>query len=153
MNARPKYYLVSEDALPPVFLKVILASRYLQSGRFTSVHQAAEAAGISRSAYYKYKDSIRPFYDAGAERIVTVSAMLIDKPGVLSGILSHFAQNGANILTAHQNIPINGQAMLTISAQIGNLQTELEQFIADAQRLDGIIRLELIAGEKKTEAL
>lgn len=53
-----KYLLVNESLLPEVYSKVIAAKAYLASGEAPNATQAAKMAGISRSAYYKYKDGV-----------------------------------------------------------------------------------------------
>ena len=50
-----KYYIVSAEALPEVFIKVAEARRMLQVGEAATVGEAARMVGISRSAFYKYK--------------------------------------------------------------------------------------------------
>lgn len=55
-----KYYIVSAEALPEVFIKVAEARRMLQVGEAATVGEAARMVGISRSAFYKYKDAVRP---------------------------------------------------------------------------------------------
>ena len=54
---KKKYYLVSAEALPEVFIKVAEAKRMLQVGEADTVGEAARLVGISRSAFYKYKDA------------------------------------------------------------------------------------------------
>ena len=53
-----RYLLINSAVLPPVFESVILAKELLASGKATSAAAAAKAAGISRSAFYKYKDYV-----------------------------------------------------------------------------------------------
>ena len=53
---KDRYLLISPKVLPPVFENVILAKELLASGKAASAAQAAKLAGISRSAFYKYKD-------------------------------------------------------------------------------------------------
>ena len=52
----PNLLLVDAAILPEVFGKVLQAKEYLQSGQAETAAQAARLAGISRSAFYKYKD-------------------------------------------------------------------------------------------------
>ena len=94
-----KYYIVSAEALPEVFVKVAEARRMLQVGEAATVGEAARMVGISRSAFYKYRDSVQPFNDMKTGRIITFYTMLKNNPGVLSDVLSIFAGSGANILT------------------------------------------------------
>lgn len=147
MGESARYYIVEESALPDIFPKVVEAKRLMTSGKAKTVSDAVGAVGISRSAFYKYKDVVRPFYEMAVGKIITFHIMLEDRPGVLSGVLRAFAESGANILTVNQTIPINGQAALTISAETAGMNTPLEKFITIAEALDGISRIELLAGE------
>lgn len=146
MAASPKYYIIESSALPEVFLKVAEAKRLLETGEVATVNDAARRTGISRSAFYKYRDSILPFQNLMAGRIITFQMMLHDEPGVLSTILSIFAQCGGNILTINQTIPSNGCAMVTISAETGELQLPLEELLRQLRSTDGVVRAEILAG-------
>ena len=143
---KKKYYLVSAEALPEVFIKVAEAKRMLQVGEADTVGEAARLVGISRSAFYKYKDAVQPFQDMKAGRIITFYALLKDNPGVLSNYLSIFANSGANILTINQTIPTNGCAAVTISAETSAMEKSLEQLITDISALDNVIKFEILAG-------
>ena len=146
MSKAIKYYIVAAEALPEIFIKVSEAKRMLQAGEADTVGEATRLAGISRSAFYKYKDAVQPFNDMKAEHIITFQAMLKDNTGVLSRVLAVFAASGANILTINQTIPTNGCAAATISAETSELGTSLEQFLADVAALDGVVKFEILAG-------
>ena len=137
---KQKFYLVAADALPEVFLRVAEAKRMLQVG------EAARLVGISRSAFYKYKDAVQPFQNMHAGRIITFYALLKDIPGVLSNYLSIFANSGANILTINQTIPTNGCAGVTISAETGDMSEELDDLMTRAAAADGVLKFEIMAG-------
>ena len=141
-----KYYLVAADALPEIFIKVAEAKRMMQTGEADTVGAATKLVGISRSAFYKYKDSVQPFNDMKSEHIITFYAMLKDKAGVLSRVLSVFASSGANILTINQSIPTNGCAAVTISAETSDMTESLEQLKVDVTALNGVVRFEILAG-------
>jgi chorismate mutase len=146
MSKTVKYYIVAADALPEIFIKVAEAKRMMQTGEVDTVGEATKRAGISRSAFYKYKDSVQPFNDMKSEHIITFYAMLKDKSGVLSRVLSIFASSGANILTINQSIPTNGCAAVTISAETSEMEESLEQLLTDVSALDGVVKLEILAG-------
>ena len=110
MAKSPDYYIVEASALPEIFRKVVEARRLMDTGEVETVNQAVQATGISRSAFYKYKDAVRPFQDMLHGRIVTFQLLLKDEPGLLSQVLNRFAGSGANILTINQGIPANGCA-------------------------------------------
>ena len=116
MPSNPKYYIIEASALPDVFLKVAEAKRLLDTGEVATVNEATRRTGISRSAFYKYRDAVLPFHNMMIGRIITFHLMLHDEPGVLSAILGCFARHNANILTINQTIPTNACALVTVSA-------------------------------------
>ena len=146
MGKEVKYYIVAANALPEVFIKVAEAKRMMQTGEADTVGDATKKAGISRSAFYKYKDSVQPFNDMKAEHIITFYGMLKDNTGVLSHVLGIFASSGANILTINQSIPTNGCAAVTISAETSGMEQTLESLMAAASAVEGVIRFEIMAG-------
>lgn len=145
MEHSPKYYIVEAAALPEIFQKVAEAKRMLETGETDKVNVAAQAVGISRSAFYKYRDAVRPFNDMKTGRIITFYTMLKNNPGVLSNVLSIFAGSGANILTINQSIPTNGCAAVTISAETSEMQESIEEMMARALALEGVVRFDILA--------
>ena len=141
-----KYYLVEAGVLPEIFLKVVEARELLQTGECSTVGEAAARVGISRSAFYKYKDSIAPFQDLRGGNILTFHVLLRDQPGHLSTVLSLFARCGANILTINQSIPTDGCAAVTIAAETSGMSCSLESLLSAATALDGAVRFEILAG-------
>ena len=146
MGTTPKYYIVEAGALPEVFRKVAEAKRLLETGEADTVNLAARRVGISRSAFYKYKDAVRPFNDMLHGRIVTFQILLKDEPGGLSSVLAVFAQTGGNILTINQGIPVNGCAAVTVGAETSGLQTSLEELLERVRALPPVQRCEIMAG-------
>ena len=146
MTQLPKYYIVEAKALPEVFLKVAEAKWLLETGEATTVNEAARATVISRSAFYKYRDAIAPFQNLMAGRILTFQFILRDVTGLLSSILTIFAQFGANILTINQTIPTNGCASVTISAETTNMSSGVEDMLRSLEAIDGVLKAEILAG-------
>ncbi len=143
---KQKYYIVLADALPEVFVKVAEAKRMLHLGEVKTIGEAASAVGISRSAFYKYKDAVHPFQNMKAGQILTFYALLKDIPGVLSEYLSIFANSGANILTINQGIPTNGCAGVTISAETGDMEETVDDMITRISAAPGVLKFEILAG-------
>ena len=146
MSPTPKYFIVEATALPDIFLKVAEAKRILELREADTVNEATLKVGISRSAFYKYKDAIRPFNDMLNGHIVTFQVLLKDEPGVLSSILASFAASGGIILTINQSIPTGGVAAVTLSAETSNLTTTLEELVHSVEHLYGVITFEVLAG-------
>ena len=146
MEHTPKYYIVEASALPDIFHKVAEAKRLLETGETDKVDVATRAVGISRSAFYKYRDAIAPFQNLMAGRIITFQIMLKDKAGILSEILTIFANCGANILTINQSIPTGGRAMVTISAETSNLSCNIEALTQQIAERKGVVKADCVAG-------
>ena len=124
----------------------MIIKRMLETGEVSTVGEATAATGISRSAYYKYRDALMPFQNLMAGRIITFQMMLKDRTGVLSGILSILAYCGANILTINQTIPTNGCAMVTMSSETSDLRCSVEELMKRIGNLDGVVKAEVVAG-------
>ena len=143
--AKSKLYLVDSDLLPEVFLKVCQAKEYLQTGEAETVAEAVSRAGISRSAFYKYKDAVQPFWDRTRDRVVTMSVITMDRPGALSSVLAIFANSGANILTINQSIPTNGVGMVTLSITPENMALSLDELQSRVTALPDVVRIEMLS--------
>ena len=146
MGKQPKYYIIGASALPEVFLKVAEAKRLLSTGEVKTVNEATRRTDISRSAFYKYRDAILPFQNMMKGRIITFQLMLHDEPGVLSAILAVYARHESNLLTINSIIPTNGYALVTISAEMTDVEVPLEDLLHELSSTSGVIKAEILAG-------
>ena len=146
MTTKPKYYIVEASALPEVFLKVAEAKRLPSTGEATTVNEATRMTGISRSAFYKYRDAVLPFQNMMTGRIITFQLLLHDEPGLLSEILSILAEAKANIITINSIVPTNGTAVVTISAETIDLNISLEELMNKLSVFRGVVKAEVLAG-------
>lgn len=146
MTSKPRYYLVEESALPEVFLKVAETKRLLSTGEATTVNEATRMTDISRSAFYKYRDSVLPFQNMMTGRIITFQFLVHDEPGQLSEILTIFAAAQANIMTINSIVPTNGTAVITISASTMDLNISIEELMARLNSTRGVVKAEILAG-------
>lgn len=146
MTTKPKYYIVEASALPEVFLKVAEAKRLLSTGEATTVNEATQMTDISRSAFYKYRDSVLPFQNMMTGRIITFQLLLHDEPGLLSEILNLLADVKANINTINSIVPSNGTAVVTISAETMDLTVSLEELMQSMSSIRGVVKADVLAG-------
>lgn len=144
--SQPKFFIVEASMLPEVFLKVNEAKEYLETGVAKTVADAVAKAGISRSAFYKYKDSIMSFHDMKRDQVVTMSIITHDQPGSLSSVLAIFAEIGANILTINQSIPTNGVGVVTLSFIPGDMSVSIDAMRDKLSALPCVIQLNLLSG-------
>ena len=143
---QPKYFIVESTVLPEIYLKVAQAKRLLETGQEQTVNAAARRAGISRSAFYKYKDAIRPFEDMLHGRIVTIQILLRNDRGALSSVLNLLADRGGNVLTINQAIPGGGAAAVTVGLETSGLSAGLEELLCALRERPEVIRCEVPAG-------
>ena len=144
---KDKLYLVSERALPEVLLQVVEAKKLLETKKVMTVGEAAEAVGISRSSFYKYKDEINYFHEDARGKTISFLLEMEDRQGLLSEVLKEVARYGVNILIIHQSIPVNGLASLSLSLQILNGMTDVTDMVASVEAIDGIRRMKILARE------
>ncbi len=142
-----KYLFVDIKVLPEIFGKVIEVKNLINSKKVHDISEAVKIVGISRSAYYKYKDSVFTISDSKNNSKVTLSMMLGDEAGTLSKILDKIAEYGVNILTINQTIPINKIANVTITLEIINHSVNIETLINDIKNNNNVIKTDLIAME------
>lgn len=147
MKEDKKYYIVDKAVLPEIFLKVMDVKNLLESKRERTVQDAVNRVGISRSAFYKYRDAVHPLYENTRGKTVTIAMNLDHTPGLLSSVLNGIAAEGANILTINQTIPINGVANVTISIETNEMQGDLSRLVESIEALEGVQSLSIIARE------
>jgi chorismate mutase len=146
MSDTPRFLLIETDVLPEVFLKVVEAKKLLISGRARSVGEAARLAGISRGAFYKYRDKVRS-YSSEAANVVTLQTILRDEAGVLSALTGALYECGANVLTINQNIPVGRHASVTVTVRMQGVVMTLDEMLDRLRGVGGVESVELVSGE------
>ena len=147
MSEKTSFFVLKEKAVPEVLLKVVEAKRLLDSGKMTSVQDATEVVGISRSSFYKYKDDIFPFHENAKGKTVTMVIQLDDEPGILSLVLKTIADFHANVLKIHQSIPVNGIASLSLSIDVFPATGDVEVMKNSIESVQGIHYAKILARE------
>lgn len=137
------FYIVSSDSLPDVFNKVVFAKDLLENGKAKNISDAIAQTGISRSAFYKYKDNIFRMKDTIPAKL-DLSAVLADRAGVLSALSAMLSENGANIITINQSEPKNNLATVSITIAVDALTISVDQLLTKLKTIDGIISIKAI---------
>mgnify|MGYP005964368771 CR=1 FL=1 len=138
-----KQYIVSQSALPTGLRGVCEAKSLLRQGKAKTVAEAVRMVGISRSVYYRYRDSIRPFLETYQDKILTIQAVLQDRSGVLSTFLNVLAKAGINVLTVNQNIPVGGEASVSLSVHTGQMRHTVETVTRRLLAIDGVVSVHI----------
>ena len=137
------YYVLRRQAVPEVLLKVVEAKKLLESGKAKTVNEATEVLGISRSSFYKYKEDIYEFHDSLQGTTLTLTFQMNDEVGLLSFVLNLIADFGANILTIHQSIPLNGVASLSITIQVLPTTRDIMEMISKMEKAEGVHKVHI----------
>lgn len=138
-----EYYLVDKKVLPSVFEGVIQAKELLANGLAANASQASKAAGISRSAFYKYKDYVFKYTESQANT-VNLSAVLNDKAGVFSALTALLYKYGANIITVNQSMPVDGSAVVSITVRTDKLSVKIDTLLKNLREIDGVVSINSI---------
>ncbi|TFD92403.1 MULTISPECIES: ACT domain-containing protein [Jeotgalibacillus] len=139
-----KFYLVREDVLPEAMQKTLEAKQLLERGKAGSVWEAVREVDLSRSAFYKYRDTVFPFHTIVKERIITLFFHLEDRSGTLSQLLGLVASCQCNILTIHQTIPLQGRANVTLSLNVTDMNVSLDEMLTRLKKLEFVEKVEVL---------
>ncbi|ADK13784.1 MULTISPECIES: ACT domain-containing protein [Clostridium] len=145
MNNR--FLIIDTKILPDVFDKVVKVKELLRTGCVKDISEGVKKVGISRSSYYKYKDSVFTLSEGITSHKVTIGLILAHKTGSLSNILDKIAQRRGNILTLNQDIPINNAAAVSITFDASKLEVEINELVEEIGKLDSVISVSLVAVE------
>lgn len=139
-----RYFLVREDVLTEAMQKTLQVKKMLQREDI-SILDAVEKTGLSRSAFYKYRDAVLPFHSIVKERILTIFFQLEDRTGTLATLIQAVAEGRCNILTIHQTIPIQGRANVTLSLDVTAMEKDLDVFLLGLKKFDFVESADVVS--------
>jgi chorismate mutase len=139
-----KFYLVREDVLPEAMKKTLEAKEMIERKKVESVWDAVQQVDLSRSAFYKYRDTVFPFHTIVKEKLITLFFHLEDRSGTLSQLLGVVASSGCNVLTIHQTIPLQGRAQVTLSLNVTGMAIEINELLANLRKLEFVENVEVL---------
>jgi chorismate mutase len=125
-------------------VKTAQAKEILAKGKAETINQAVDLVGLSRSAFYKYRDGIFPFYQERKEKIVTINMILDHRSGVLSGVINTIASFNGNILTINQGLPLQGMANVTVSLETAQIEANIPELLKSFLAIPGVLKAELV---------
>lgn len=147
MEKKSQLIVVDAQILPDVFTKVLDVKKLMAQKGEKSFASACKRIGISRSAYYKYKDYIFSYEELFTRRIVNMYLLLSDSPGVLSSALAFLHELNANILTVNQSIPVDGAAAVNISLRLTGESEEEMLRLNSITELNGVLEVKILSAE------
>ena len=147
MEEKSQLIVAESKILPDVFTKVLELKKLMAQIGEKSFASACKRIGISRSAYYKYKDSVFSYEELFTRKIVNIYLLLSDSPGVLSCVLVFLHSLNANILTVNQSIPVDGAATVNISLRLTGETDEELASLNSISKLDGVLEVKVLSAE------
>lgn len=139
-----KFFLVREDVLPEAMKKTLDAKEMLERGKVESVWEAVQRVDLSRSAFYKYRDTVFPFHTIVKEKLITLFFYLEDRSGTLSELLRVVALSGCNIMTIHQTIPLQGRANVTLSLNTAGMTMDIDELLTTFRKMEFVEKVEIL---------
>ncbi|MBR3970828.1 MAG: ACT domain-containing protein [Ruminococcus sp.] len=147
MEHNSQLIVVDANILPDVFTKVLEVKKLMARKDEKSFASACKRIGISRSAYYKYKDSVFSYDELFNRKIVNLYMLLNDIPGVLSSVLVFLNSINANIMTVNQSIPVDGAAAVNISIRLNSDINEELKSLNSISDLEGVLEAKVLSAE------
>ena len=135
--------LVDARVLPEVFIKVLTSKRLIESGEVKTVNEACEKTGISRSAYYKYKDHVFDFNQM--QGVLTLMAVVVDLKGILSEILKIVSSVNCSVLTINQSVPTDGIANIHLTVKTDLMKVSVDRLITEITKVAGVRSVKILA--------
>ena len=141
------FLIVDKRSLPDVYEKVVDAKRLLKEGKVKDVTEAAKTVNISRSVYYKYKETVFELAETEVGQKVTLNMMINDNKGVLSCILNYISEEGGSIITINQGIPMNKKANVSLTINISSINGDLTTLMDGLSKIKDVESVEFVAME------
>ncbi|MDN5907020.1 MAG: ACT domain-containing protein, partial [Staphylococcus equorum] len=107
---------------------------------------AVKQFDLSRSAFYKYRDTIFPIDEKmESTREFTLILYVNDIVGMLAQVLNTLSSLRLSVLTIHQSIPMDGRATITLSLDAKGTDLEIDDVMEALKIIDHISKVELIS--------
>ncbi|MDO5659730.1 MAG: ACT domain-containing protein [Staphylococcus xylosus] len=141
-----KFYLIREDVLPESVIKTLKIKEVLKNDPSLSIFEAVKQFDLSRSAFYKYRDTIFPIDEKmESTREFTVILYVNDIIGMLAEVLNTLSSLSLSVLTIHQSIPMESRATITLSLDAKGTNLEIDDVMEALRVIDHVSKVELIS--------
>ncbi|ARJ49949.1 ACT domain-containing protein [Staphylococcus lutrae] len=140
-----QFYLIREDVLPYVVKRVLLVKDALKADQSLTIQEAVDMYDCSRSAFYKYRDTIFPL-DAiqSHTEIFTIILFVTDKVGILAQILEKLSELNLSVLTIHQSVPTDQKASITLSLDGSHAKCGPYEIINMLRQMENVYNVDII---------
>ncbi|MGD3154865.1 ACT domain-containing protein [Staphylococcus warneri] len=141
-----KFYLIREDVLPESVIKTLKIKDALKNNSELSIYDAVKQYGLSRSAFYKYRETIFPVDEKLLDhREFTLILYVNDIVGMLAQVLNTISQLQLSVLTIHQSVPMNDKATITLSINASSSDLMIDDVVIALREIEHVSKVELIS--------
>lgn len=141
-----KFYLIREDVLPESIIKTLKVKDALKNNSNLSIYDAVKQFNLSRSAFYKYRETIFPVDEKILDqREFTLILYVNDIVGMLAQVLNAISQLQLSVLTIHQSVPIEDKATITLSLNARNSNLSIDEVIESLREINHVTKVDLIS--------
>lgn len=148
-NQNRQFYLVDFQILSEAIKKTIQTKELLKEGEAETINEAVKKTGISRSAYYKYKDHVVPALDMQDDAIVSLAITTVDDIAVCSRILRKIAKGKNRVVTLNRGLPVRKQTLISLSFETAETRGDIKKLITNIENMKGVKDVRQIgAGEE-----
>lgn len=141
-----KFYLIREDVLPESVIKTLKVKDTLKNNSNLSIYDAVKQFNLSRSAFYKYRETIFPVDEKILDQSeFTLILYVNDIVGMLAQVLNAISQLQLSVLTIHQSVPIEDKATITLSLNARNSNLSIDEVIESLREINHVTKVDLIS--------
>ncbi|MEZ7655285.1 ACT domain-containing protein [Staphylococcus epidermidis] len=141
-----KFYLIREDVLPESVIKTLKVKDALKNNSNLSIYDAVKQFNLSRSAFYKYRETIFPVDEKILDqREFTLILYVNDIVGMLAQVLNAISQLKLSVLTIHQSVPIEDKATITLFLNARNSNLSIDEVIESLREINHVTKVDLIS--------
>ena len=144
MDNRNEFYIVAADVLPEALKKTAQIKALLSQNSNLTINEAADKVGLSRSAFYKYRESIFSYNKMNKERIVTLIVTAADEISVLAECLQIITEMDGQILTVNRGLPIQDTSKSTLVIDTKNMKQEIETLVEKLYEIALVREIEIL---------
>lgn len=141
-----KFYLIREDVLPESVVKTLKVKDALKNNPELSIYDAVKQFNLSRSAFYKYRETIFPVDEKMLDhREFTLILYVNDIVGMLAQVLNTISRLQLSVLTIHQSVPMEDKAKITLSLNAQSSYLSIDDVVNTLREIEHVSKVELIS--------
>ena len=141
-----KFYLIREDVLPESVVKTLKVKDALKNNPELSIYDAVKQFNLSRSAFYKYRETIFPVDEKMLDhREFTLILYVNDIVGMLAQVLNTISKLQLSVLTIHQSVPMEDKATITLSLNAHSSYLSIDDVVNTLREIEHVSKVELIS--------